>query len=97
MERNSFTLFWVSSSSLDLTGIDPDVVYCVEVFNITCGRRDLIISDCSVMASNYTLDDIGSEYIYEYIVTPRSNVPGSQNGTPSQSLTGSVYHIFNQD
>ena len=89
LERNGSTIFWEAPFSLDLTNIDPDIVYCVEVYNITCGRRDLIISDCNVTEPSYTSDDIAPDgYIYEYIVTPRSNVEGARNGTPSQPLRG---------
>ena len=89
VDRNSSTLTWTPLTSLDLTGVDPDIVYCVEVYNITCGRRDLIISDCNVIESSYTSDDIAPDgYIYEYTVTPRSNVEGATNGTPSQPLRG---------
>ena len=67
---------------LNLTGVDPDIVYCVELYNITCGRRDLIISDCNVTEPSYTSDDIAPHgYIYEYTVTPRSNMKGGRNGT----------------
>ena len=95
--RNINIVTWKPPFSLDLTGVDPDIVYCVEVYNITCGRRDLIISDCNVTESSYTLalypegpgyeasytsDDISPHgYIYEYTVTPRSNVEGASNGT----------------
>ena len=80
--RNASTLFWVAPFSLNLTNVDPDIVYCVEVYNITCGRRDLIISDCNVTEPSYTSDDIVPDgYIYEYTVTPRSNVEGARNGT----------------
>ena len=80
--RNGDTLTWKPPFSLDLTVVDPDIVYCVEVYNITCGRRDLIINDCSVTEPSYTSDDIAPHgYIYEYTVTPRSNVPEATNGT----------------
>jgi hypothetical protein len=73
---------WEAPFSLDLTDVDPDIVYCVEVYNITCGRRDLIISDCTVIEPSYTSDDIGPHgYIYEYTITPRSNMQGASNGT----------------
>ena len=89
VHKSSSTLTWVSPFSLDLTGVDLDVVYCVEVYNITCGRRDLIISDCNVTEPSYTSDDIAPDgYLYQYIVTPRSNVPGARNGTPSQPIEG---------
>ena len=74
--------------SLDLTNVNPDIIYCVEVYNITCGKRDLIISDCNVTESSCTSDDIAPDgHIYEYTVTPRSNVEGARNGT-SLTVTG---------
>ena len=76
------TLSWVAPFSLDLTNIDPDIVYCVDVYNITCGGRDLVSSDCHVTDINYTAFSDG--YLYEYIVIPRSNVEGAGNGTQSQ-------------
>ena len=63
------------------------VAYCVEVYNITCGRRNLVISDCNVTEPSYTSDVIMDGYIYEYTITPRSNVPGARNGT-SLTLQG---------
>ena len=94
LERNASTLSWVAPFSLDLTGVDPDIVYCVEVYNITCGRRDLIISNCNVTETSYS-DTSGymapSGYIYEYTVTPRSNVEGASNGT-NVTATGTGMH-----
>ena len=85
LARNDSSLFWEPPFSLDLTAVDPNIVYCVEVYNITCGRRDLIISDCNVTESSYTSDDIAPHgYIYEYTVTPRSNVEDAENGTSAE-------------
>ena len=78
--RNSSTIFWDAPFSLNLTNVDPDIVYCVEVYNITCGRS-LLISECDVMETSYTNDALLPGYIYEYTVTPRSNVEGASNGT----------------
>ena len=77
----TITLSWNEPFFLDLTNIDPDTIYCVEVYNITCGGRELLISDCDVMETSYTSDVLQPGYIYEYTVTPRSNVEGAQNGT----------------
>ena len=87
VQRVSSKLTWVPPPSLDLSDIDPDIVYCVEVYNITCGRRDLIISDCSVTEPSFTSGVIMDGYIYEYTITPRSNVVGARNGT-SLTLEG---------
>ena len=81
--NNSDTLSWIAPFSLDLTDVDPDIVYCVEVYNITCGRS-LLISECNVMETSYTNDALLPGCIYEYTVTPRSNVEGVRNG---KSLT----------
>ena len=39
------------------------------------------------METSYTSDDLQPGYIYEYTVTPRSNVEGAQNGT-CKTVTG---------
>ena len=90
VQTNSSTLTWVPPPSLDLTDIDPDIAYCVEVYNITCGMRDLIISNCSVTEPSYTSGVIVDGYIYKYTITPRSNVPGARNGT-SLTLQGILH------
>ena len=93
--RNFTTLSWSPPFSLDLTKIKPDIVYCVDVYNITCGGRELFISDCDVTETSYTSDVIAPDgYIYEYIVTPRSNVEGAVNGTPSQPLRGNLIYML---
>ena len=78
--RDLMTLSWTAPFSLDLTNVDPDIVYCVELYNITCGRS-LLISECGVTETSYTNDALHSGYIYEYTVTPLSNVEGASNGT----------------
>ena len=83
---------WEPPFSLDLTDIEIDIVYCVEVYNITCGVKDLVISDCNVSSTNYTITS--DSYLYEFIVIPRSNVEGAMNGTPSQPLMGIDFFIF---
>ena len=40
-----------------------------------------MISDCDVIESRYTNDDLQSGYIYEYTITPRSNAQGALNGS----------------
>jgi hypothetical protein len=84
LSRNGSTISWSPPFSLDLTDIEPDIIYCVEVYNITCGERDLIINDCNVTEPSYTSDDRLNGYIYEYIITPSSSVSKTRNGTPYQ-------------
>ena len=87
VKRRNDTIVWGAPFSLNLTNVEPNIVYCVEVYNITCGGRELLISDCDVMESSYTSDALLPGYIYEYTVTPRSYVEGAQNGT-SKTITG---------
>ena len=89
-DKITSTLSWTSPPSLDLTNADPDIAYCVDIYNITCGTRDHIISDCNVTEPSYTLPSLGIGFIYECVVTPRSNVPEASNGT-SRSLKGKMY------
>ena len=89
ISRDFSTISWNPPFSLNLTNVEPDIVYCVDMYNITCGGRELLISDCDVTETSYTSDIFAPDgYIYEYIVTPRSNVEGAINGTPSQPLRG---------
>ena len=95
LRKEGPALIWDPPFFLDLTNVDPDIAYCVEVYNITCGGRELVFSDCNVTENSYTSDVIAPDgYIYEYIITPRSNVQGAQNGTPSQPLRGKVIYLF---
>ena len=86
--RNTSTLSWERPFSLNLTNAEPDVIYHVEVYNITCGRSH-VISEHDVLETSYTNDALHSGYIYEYIVTPRSNVQGAANGE-SLKVTGAL-------
>jgi hypothetical protein len=80
IERNFSTINWKAPFSLNLTGVDPDIVYCVEVYNITCGVDDLVAGDCDVTEPRYT-DNRLQGYIYRITITPRSNRQDAQNGT----------------
>ena len=87
LERQNETILWEASFSIYLI-----IVYCVDVYNITCGRAH-IISDCDVTNTSYTNEALQSGYIYEYTVTPRSNVEGAHNGT-STNVTGIYYNLL---
>ena len=45
---SAITLMWESLFSLNLTTAEPDIVYCMDVYDITSGRtaRNHLISDC---------------------------------------------------
>ena len=79
--RDSSTITWEAPFSLDLTGVGPDIVYCVEVYNITCGVDDLVAGDCDVTEPRFMDNRLQQGYIYRITITPRSNGQDAQNGT----------------
>lgn len=82
MSNNSI-ITWNPPFSLNLSNVEPDVIYCVDIFNVTCERFDHLISDCSVLDPTYTFSSTieESRYIYGVLVTPRSNIESARNGT----------------
>ena len=56
-------LSWQPPFSLNLTTAELDIVYCVDILNITNHQE--------------------AEDFFQFVVTPRSNVKGARNGTPS--------------
>ena len=96
--RNSSIITWVAPFSLDLTGVDPNIVYCVEVYNITCGVDDLVVGDCNVTQPRYEDSNLQGGHIYRIAIIPRSNgqnedVKNAQNGT-SFTVIGNYQGIF---
>ena len=73
------TTHWDSVFSLDLNDTEPDIVYEFEVYDITCGRNDLIHYD-TVMV-NSTSNTIDPAQIYKVVVAARNNVSNAVNGT----------------
>ena len=91
-------LSWEAPFSLNLTS-DPDVAYCVDVYNITDdeGALHLMLSDCNVLSTYFVYNSTNpnpGDY-FQFTIIPRSNVPGARNGTPSQPIVvaflGMVY------
>ena len=76
------TFSWNPPPTLDLTNVEPDIAYCVIIHNITCGRNDFLISDCSRTDPFYIYEDIHPGHVYSILVIPRSNVDRALNGTP---------------
>ena len=93
IRRNISVITWQPPISLDLTGVDPDIAYCVKIYNISCGMRDLVTDVCSVFEPYYIESTVAHNqgFIYEIAVTPRNNVDGAENGT-SFSISG-MFHI----
>ena len=85
---------WSSLPSLDLNDTDPDIVYSVELYKITCGE-DIFMSreDVFVNSTNNTVDPME---IYKVIITARNNVEGARigNGTETSGKAPSIIRIL---
>ena len=90
------TLTWQPPFSLNLTTAEPDIVYCVNIVNITNEdiEIDHLISNCSVFETYYNFVIVSPEFegLFRFIITPRSNVEGAKNGTPN-SINVSYYSL----
>ena len=77
--KADLTTHWSSLPSLDLNDTDPDIVYSVELYKITC-YEDIFMSreDVFVNSTNNTVDPME---IYKVIITARNNVERARNGT----------------
>ena len=83
---------WVPPYSLNLTQSEPDIVYCVDVYNVTVGMtKRQLLSDCSVFELHYRFNSPSPnpEDRFQFVVVPKSNVAGAINGTPNTSLIAS--------
>ena len=81
-------LSWEPPFSLDLTTVEPDIAYCVDVYNITDGGLVDLSSNCSILSPSYTftVENPDPKAEFEFTITPRSNVEGARNGTPSRII-----------
>ena len=91
VHNNSTTIrvTWTAPFSLDLTNAEPDIAYCVDIFNITNEERH-ILTNCSVLQTHYRFvsNDSNPRDQFKFIITPRSNIEGARNGTPSKPVFG---------
>ena len=82
-------LNWKRPFSLNLSSVDPDIIYCVDIFKVDDLQlsRDHLDSNCSVLEPHYTfaLTNEDPRALRQFTVTPRSNVEGARNGTPTST------------
>ena len=83
---SSITLTWQPPFSLDLPNTDPDMTFCVEVYNVSEGERTPLhhLGRCSIMTPHYIIptNNSGLMLHYQFIATA-VNVVG--RGAPSNS------------
>ena len=84
-------LTWNAPFSLDITGVDPDIWYRVDItvgnypFNNSSDSIPFNIYFVNVQEFNFTHDNASTSLIYEFQVTP---INGAGNGSTSAPVTG---------
>ena len=95
MERNSpsdvLITQWNSVPSLDINDTDPDIMYSVELYQITC-EQNILLMNSSVTGSS-TSNSVDPMQIYRVVVAARNNVEEARNG-PSVEMRGKKYKLF---
>ena len=82
--HNPFHITWEPPFSLNLTGVEPDIVYCVEIVTVlNCKEEVSVVSDCNATTTYYDAESLNPDYPYNITVTPRSNVVNALPGHTS--------------
>ena len=95
---SAIQLSWQPPFSLNLTTAEPDIIYCVNVFNITDEgmERDHLISNCNVsetyLVYNFVVENPDLNDLLQLIVTPRSNIEGSKSGN-AKKINATFIHL----
>ena len=67
---STIQLAWQPPFSLNLTTAEPNIVYCVDIFNITDGwtGRDHLINNCSVFETyyNFAVDNPDPNDLFQF-------------------------------
>lgn len=81
---------WRSPYSLNISDAEPDISYCINVTNITCGGTETVINNCNVKRPYYNNSSILNQAdLFEIVVTPSSNIKGAVPGNETK-ITGMV-------
>ena len=91
LERNSpllnvLTTQWTSLPTLDINDTDPDIVYSVGLYQITC-RQNILLMNSENVIENSISNQIDPMGVYRVIIAARNNVDGARNG-PSVEMRG---------
>ena len=84
-QKDIIRLTWTPPFFLDISGVDPDIWYRMEVYNVTSGRVPLTNLTLYKPEYNFTVPDPSPCDQFEFRVTP-VNVVG--NGTSSDLVGG---------
>ena len=84
--EDELTTLWNPLPTLDINDTDPDILYTVELYQITCGQN-ILINRTEVAGSNVTEEGIDLMQIYKAVIAARNNVSDARNG-PSAEMKG---------
>ena len=79
-------ILWNPLPTLDINDTDPDIVYTVELYQITCGQN-ILINRTVVAGTSVTEENLDLMQIFKAVIAARNNVPGARNG-PSVEIEG---------
>ena len=77
---------WNPLPTLDINDTDPDILYTVELYQITCGQN-ILINRTEVAGSNVSKEGLDLMQIYKAVIAARNNVRGARNG-PTAEMKG---------
>ena len=87
--RQVIRLTWDAPFSLDITGVDPDIWYRVDITVTNTSLNNYSISTLVYVPEfNFTMDDYNGTHtsvLHQFRVTP---INGAGNGTTSDPVTG---------
>lgn len=82
---------WEPPFSLNVTNAEPDIAYCVHIYNATCPMQERLTlsEDCMITEPTFSLTkNLGAEDIYEIEVIARTNLDVASNGRESATYRG---------
>ena len=74
--------------TLDINDTDPDILYTIELYQITCGQN-ILINRTEVAGSNVTEEGLDLMQIYKAVIAARNNVRDARNG-PTAEINGII-------
>ena len=86
--KDELTIMWNPLPTLDINDTDPDILYTVELYRITCGQN-ILINRTEVAGSNVTEEGLDLMHIYKAVIAARNNVRGARNG-PTAEIKGTI-------
>ena len=82
--RDPYFITWEPPFSLNLTDVEPDIIYCIEIVPVlNCNEEVSVIRDCNITTNYYDAESLNPGYTYNITITPRSNVDNALSGLPS--------------